>query len=302
MAVNMRRFVPVNNDSPLPTIHIISDSLGATAQALARAAAGQFGITKPYIEMLPKVRRFENVVDFLLEHQQLHRDRGLSDALVVFFTFVDKDLRKKVGEFCEENGMYGVDLMDGPLGALQAASGLIPSTDPGLMRAVDTNYFHRIDAMEFTVAHDDGRNPQDLPNADIVLLGVSRSCKTPISIYLGMEGFKVANVPLALGTEPPKEVYECDPSRVFGLMTTPDVLVGIRKRRLGTSGKGAAMVAASYAEPEKVYQDLEEARALMRKIGCIVIRTDNRAVEETAQEILRYYEQAHPLNNAPNEA
>ena len=133
---------------------------------------------------------------------------------------------------------------------------------------------------------------------DIVLLGVSRSSKTPISIYMGMEGYKVANVPLALGTEPPKEIYDCDPSRIFGLMTTPDVLVGIRQRRLGGSGRIASMVAASYAEPEMVYQDLEEARALMRKLGCIVIRTDNKAVEETAQEILRYFELAHPLQKS----
>ena len=152
--------------------------------------------------------------------------------------------------------------------------------------------------MEFTVEHDDGRNPQDLPDADIVLLGVSRSSKTPISIYMGMEGYKVANVPLALGTEPPKEIYDCDPSRIFGLMTTPDVLVGIRQRRLGGSGRIASMVAASYAEPEMVYQDLEEARALIRKLGCIVIRTDNKAVEETAQEILRYFELAHPLQKS----
>ena len=92
--------------------------------------------------------------------------------------------------------------------------------------------------------------------------------------------------------------FTTDPSRIFGLMTTPDVLVGIRQRRLGGSGRIASMVAASYAEPEMVYQDLEEARALMRKLGCIVIRTDNKAVEETAQEILRYFELAHPLQKS----
>lgn len=194
--------------------------------------------------------------------------------------------------------MHAVDLMGGPIDALTKASGFEPSRDPGLMRTVDEHYFRRIAAMEFTVEHDDGRNPQDLPDADIVLLGVSRSSKTPISIYMGMEGYKVANVPLALGTEPPKEIYDCDPSRIFGLMTTPDVLVGIRQRRLGGSGRIASMVAASYAEPEMVYRDLEEARALMRKLGCIVIRTDNKAVEETAQEILRYFELAHPLQKS----
>ena len=291
-------FIGVDNDSPLPTIHIISDSLGATAHAIARAAAGQFGYPDPYIETLPKARNFDDIVRFLAAHQQYHREAGVSDRLVVFFTLVDGDLRRRLREYAAEHGIIAVDLMSAPLHALADASGLQPSRDPGLLRTTDEHYFRRIAAMEFTVEHDDGRNSQDLPDADIVLLGVSRSSKTPISIYMGMEGYKVANVPLALGTEPPKEIYECDPSRVFGLMTTPDVLVGIRQRRLGNSGRGAYAVAASYAEPEMVYQDLEEARALMRKLGCIVIRTDNKAVEETAQEILRYYEMAHPQKSA----
>lgn len=289
-----RGFDRVLNDTPIPTIHIVSDSLGATAHTVARAAAGQFGFPDPYIETMPKVRSFEQIAEYLTKHQQVHRDAGKPDDLVVFFTLVDGDLRAKVQAFCDEHGMHGVDLMGGPLDALSAASGLEPSRDPGMLRATDEHYFRRIAAMEFTVEHDDGRNPQDLPKADIVLLGVSRSSKTPISIYMGMEGYKVANVPLALGTEPPAEIFDCDPSRIFGLMTTPDVLVSIRQRRLGGSGRIASMVASSYAEPEMVYQDLEQARALMRKLGCIVIRTDNRAVEETAQEILRYYELAHP--------
>ena len=285
----------VHNDSPLPTIYIVSDSLGATAHVLARAAAGQFGVAEPYIEVLPKARDFEEISNFLEIHQAMYREAGLRDDIVVFFTLVDPDLRHTLREFCKAKGIHFGDIMSTPIHAVADASGLQPATNPGLLRTTDEHYFRRIAAMEFTVEHDDGRNPQDLTEADIVLLGVSRSSKTPISIYMGMEGYKVANVPLALGVEPPKEIYECDPSRIFGLMTTPDILVGIRTRRLGGSGRGAASVAASYAEPEMVYQDLEEARALMRKLGCIVVRTDNKAVEETAQEILRYYELAHPF-------
>jgi regulator of PEP synthase PpsR (kinase-PPPase family) len=287
------RFVALDNDSPLPTIHIISDSIGATAQTVARAAAGQFGFPEPYVETLPKVRGFDEIKTFLTKHQQTHIQKGKSPHLVVFFTLVDPDLRRQVGEFCEENGMYAVDLMSGPIETLQKASGLAPSTDSGLLRQTDEHYFRRIEAMEFTMEHDDGRNPQDLTRADIVLVGVSRSSKTPISMYLGMEGYRVANVPLALGTEPPKELYDCDPSRIFGLMISPDVLVGIRQRRLGGSGKGASYVASSYADPEKVYEDLEQARNLMRRLGCIVIHTERKAVEESAQEILRYYEVTH---------
>ena len=144
--------------------------------------------------------------------------------------------------------------------------------------------------MEFTIEHDDGRNPQDLTKADIVLLGVSRCGKTPISIYLSQEGYRVSNVPLDLQSTPPRQLYDVDPSRLFGLMTTSDVLVDIRRKRLGR----ALSVASSYAEPEQVVADLDEARALMRRLGCIVIHTEHRAVEETAQEILRFYEMRHP--------
>ena len=297
-ATNLRDLAHVANDSALPTIHIISDSLGSTAHAVARAAAGQFGIAEPYIEVLPKVRNYEEIVSYLAKHQQEHIEVGLSGNLLVFFTLVDPELRMRLRDFCHEKGMHAVDIMSTPISAIQEATGLSPMSDPGLLRATDEHYFKRIAAMEFTVDHDDGRNPQDLPEADIVLLGVSRSSKTPISIFLGMEGYRVANVPLALGTKPPDEIYDCDPSRIFGLMTTPDILVGIRQRRLGGSGQQAPVVASSYADPEMVYQDLEEARALMRRLGCIVIRTDNKAVEETAQEILRYYELAHPLRNS----
>ncbi len=293
-ATNLRDFAHVENDSTLPTIHIISDSLGSTAHAVARAAAGQFGIVDPYIEILPKVKDYDEIVSYLIRHQQEHLEAGLSGNLLVFFTLVDSDLRARVREFCREKGMRSVDIMSEPIHAIQDVTGVSPMSDPGFLRTTDEHYFRRIAAMEFTVEHDDGRNPQDLPDADIVLLGVSRSSKTPISIYMGMEGYKVANVPLTLDTNPPPEIYACDPSRIFGLMTTPEVLRSIRKRRLRGSGRQASMVASSYADPEMVYRDLEEARSLMRRLGCIVIRTDNKAVEEAAQEILRYYELAHP--------
>ena len=130
-----------------------------------------------------------------------------------------------------------------------------------------------------------------------MLLGVSRSSKTPVSIYLSQQGYKVANIPLDPSTEPPREIYDVDRTRLFGLMTTPDVLVGIRRKRLGN----ASGVASKYADPEYVYQDLERARALMRKLGCIVVHTENKALEETAQEILRYYERVHPSSGVSHE-
>ncbi len=274
-----------------PTVHVISDSVGVTAQTVARAATAQFGLKNPRIETISKVRSFEEVERFFEEHVEHHRKKFGDVHLVVFYTLVDDTMRHKMVEYCSTNPyIVAVDLIGPAIDALAQVSGREPIDVPGGLRIADADYFQRIEAMEFTIAHDDGRNPQDLTQADIVLLGVSRTSKTPTSIYLSQQGYKVANIPLDSQTEPPKELFDVQPSRVFGLVTTPEVLVGIRRRRLGN----AIGVASSYADPEGVYEDLEKARALMRRIGCIVIHTDNRAIEETAQQILRYYDLANP--------
>lgn len=275
----------------IPTIHIISDSVGATAQAMARAAAAQFGVTNPRIETLPKVKSFQEVRRFLDEHSRHHEEAFGDDHMLVFYTLVNTDVRNQVSAYVEKHdNIVAVDLMTNAVDAIAKMSGLSPSYVPGYLRVPDYNYFRRIEAIEFTIAHDDGRNPQELTQADIVLIGVSRSSKTPLSIYLSQQGYKVANIPLDPSTEPPKEIYNVDRTRLFGLMTTADVLIDIRQRRLGR----AQMIAPRYADPEYVYEDLEKARALMRRLGCIIVHTEKRAVEETAQEILRYYERSHP--------
>ena len=143
--------------------------------------------------------------------------------------------------------------------------------------------------MEYFVEHDDGRGCDDLSGADIVLLGVSRTSKTPLSMYLAYQGYKVANVPLAHGVEPPKSIYEVDPMRLFGLISTVDVISEIRDSRLGDDY--ARAVAGSYAEPESVLSELEEARALMKRLGCFVVRTDGKAIEESASEIISHLEE-----------
>ena len=149
-------------------------------------------------------------------------------------------------------------------------------------------YYRRVEAMEFAVAHDDGQRPDALIHADVVLIGVSRTSKTPLAIYLGYRGIRAANVPLAMGTQPPPQLFDVDPRRIFGLMTTPEVLMKVRSARMQELG---ALV-AGYADREHIEQELEQARALMRQMGCVVLNTANRAIEETAQEILHYIKRA----------
>ena len=245
----------------------------------------------PAIEILPRVESCDSMIQDLEAHLGKHLELGRV-PFVLFYTLIRADLRSCMEGFLQAHSeeVIGVDLMSNALCALAQATGREPLQEPGRLHSVNEYYFRRIDAMEFTISHDDGRNPQDLRDADIVLIGVSRSSKTPLSIYLSQLGYRVANVPLDPQSEPPKEIFEVDPTRLFGLIISPEILSDIRKRRLGN----ASNVASSYADLECVYQDLECARALMRKLGCIIVRTDNRAIEETAQEILRYYENAHP--------
>ena len=276
---------------PFPTIHIISDSVGTTAKIVARSAASHFGELDPNFVVLPYVRSFDQIRAFLEKEQESHRKLYGDDKVLVFYTLVLEDLKDQLDAYLAEHpNIYATDVLSDSIATVERMSGRPHNPNPGEQHKVNERYFERIEAIEFTIAHDDGRNPQEMTQADIVLLGVSRSSKTPTSIYLAQQGYKVSNIPLDPSTEPPKEVFEVDRSRLFGLMTTADVLVGIRQRRLGN----AAVAASKYADPEYVYEDLDRARALMRKLGAIVIHTENRAVEETAQEILRYYERAHP--------
>ena len=287
----MNDVTPAEQRLVVPTIHVVSDSTGVTAQAVARAAAAQFGVTDPKIRLFSKVKNIDVIRLLLDERRTQYLERYGNDQIIVFYTLVNPRLREQFEEYLAEHPtIIAVDLVTNAIGAISQASGLQPFHEPGSLRAPDENYFRRIEAVEFTIAHDDGRNPQDLTRADIVLIGVSRTSKTPLSIYLSQQGYKVANIPLDPASEPPREVYQVDRTRLFGLMTSPEVLIGIRKRRIGS----AAHIAPRYADPEYVYEDLEKSRALMRKLGCIVVHTENRAVEETAQEIIRYYERCHP--------
>ena len=269
---------------------------------MARAAAAQFGVTNPHLEIFSKVRSFEEVRGYLLGHARHHAEVLGDDRMLVMYTLVNAEIREPLQVFLAEHpNIVAVDVLTSAVAAVSEMSGMEPVGKPGMLRVVDHNYFKRIGALEFTIAHDDGQNPEDLTKADIVLLGVSRSSKTPLSIYLAQQGLRVANVPLDPTTEPPSQIFDVDRTRLFGLMITPEVLLDIRRKRIkkaaGKAGGGQfAMLAKNYADPEYIYRDLEASRALMRRLGCIVVHTEGRAVEETAQEILRYYERSHPSN------
>jgi regulator of PEP synthase PpsR (kinase-PPPase family) len=257
------------------SVHVLSDSLGETGEMVARAVISQFASESFHIERLPRVKSAAQLREMVVDHCG-------ADCLFLY-TLVDRSMRAEM-EHLVAGGVHAVDLLGPAVALLAEATGFRPTGEAGAMHRTDEEYFERIGATEFAVAHDDGRNPEDLTLADIVLVGVSRTSKTPLSMYLAFKGYLVSNVPFAPGVEPPEELLHVDPRKVFGLIADPAILVEIRRERMREMG---AFV-PRYADREAVELELEEARALMRRIGCIVIRTDNRAVEETAQEILRY--------------
>lgn len=266
-------------------IHVISDSLGETATSVVTAAAAQFPLGDVRIKRLAKLTSIRQVTEYF---------DGLDPELTdhpsaVFHTIVDPELRKAVRRELDEREIPSVDLLGPGIAILSSLTGEPPAGVAGINHEADDRYFKRIEAMEFFVEHDDGRNPQELDRADIVLVGVSRTSKTPLSMYLAFMGYKVANVPLALGVEPPIELERVDPARIFGLMSTTETLVSIRTRRL--SKDGASAYAASYADPAEVVAEQAEARKLMRHLGCMIINTSGKAVEETANEIIAQIEE-----------
>ena len=280
----------------LPTIHVISDSMGNTAKTIARSAASHFGELDPNITVLPYVRSFDQIRSFLEEEQRLHRQMYNDDRIIVYYTLVIQELRDALESYLADHpNIYAVDVLSDSIAVIEQVSGKTHNPAPGEQHKINDQYFQRIEAIEFTVSHDDGLLTQDLPEADIVILGVSRTSKTPTSIYLGQQGYKVANVPLVEGLELPKEVYEVDRERLFGLITDPSVLVGVRTTRMG-----GQLGQSRYADIDAVTLELDRARTIMRGLGCVIINTKDRAIEETAQEILRHYNAAFPRIPSPH--
>lgn len=270
-------------DERIAHVVAVSDALGRTAAGVALAAAGQFPDGAVRIERLPKVDDAELVrahVEPLL---------ACGERVAVYHTIVDARLRGAVAELLAALDVPAVDLMGAAVGALSQLLEREPAGVPGTIHRTDEAYYRRIEAMEYFVEHDDGRGADDLTGADVVLLGVSRTSKTPLSMYLAFQGLKVANVPLARGMEPPASVFTVDPARLFGLVSTVGVISDIRDQRLGDELSRA--VAATYADPVAIEREMEEARSLMRRLGCFIVRTDHKAVEESAAEIMGRLEQ-----------
>ena len=261
------------NEGSAVELHVVSDATGETATRVVAAVEAQFP-DQPFVTV--RHPRVETVADL---HLALARMQGR--PAVVIFTVVEPTLREAMRELCSEAGLVYCDLLAEPLAAVARVSGHAATMKPGLHPPLDEQYFQRIAAIEYAVKADDGLG-RALPNADIVLVGVSRTSKTPLSMYLGYLGWKVANVPIVKGIEPPPELLAVDSAKVVGLTIDAHRLAEIRAERIQLMGGDRR-----YASLTEIYDELEYAADIHRRLGCPVIDVSELSIEEIAQRILR---------------
>lgn len=264
----------MTDSMPEPIITICSDSVGETAEAVARATIRQFDLRNARIKRYSHVLSEAEIRDIVGEVAQ-------TGGFIVY-TLVQPELRELMREETLLAGVRSVDIMGPMLQAFAETYNGAPSRLPGMLHRMDDDYFKRVEAIEFTVGCDDGRDPRALLTADIVLIGVSRTSKTPLSMFLAHKGYKVANLPLIPEVKPAQELYKVR-GKVVGLIMDPEQMLKIRNERLRALGLSTG---AKYANMDRIERELNYARELMSQLGCLVIDVTDKAIEETAGIIL----------------
>lgn len=246
---------------------------------MAKAAISQFNSGQAELVRIPYVQDEEHLAQVLEEAE--------AKGAIVAYTLVIPGLREQLLRIAGQKELITVDVLGPMMEAVGKASGLKPHYEPGLLHKLDAEYFHRVEAIEFAVKYDDGKDPRGILFADIVLIGISRTSKTPLCMYLAHKRIKAANIPLVPEVAPPDELMQAKSSRkIIGLTVRPEVLNPIRQERLKTLGLASN---ADYASYERILQEIEYAEKIMKKLGCPVIDVSNKAVEETASRIMQIY-------------
>jgi regulator of PEP synthase PpsR (kinase-PPPase family) len=267
---------------PAPTqsttqVFILSGGMGSSGEQLVRTVIAQFPDANLSVEIFPKVYTRDQVQEILGEAVK-------SDAVVVH-TFVDPDLRGYVMKVSQDIGLSAIDLVGPLIGQLVEKIHQVPLGKPGLYRQLYQSYFDRIRAMDYMLDHDDGKNPEGWRDAEIILLGASRVGKTPLSLYLSVLGWQVANVPLVADISPRKELFELDRNRLVGLTIAPAELIEHRKHR--QRNLGVAGSPSSYVDPEKIFEELQTIEVFYRRHRISVVDVTGKPIETTADEIIR---------------
>ncbi|NLY50877.1 MAG: kinase/pyrophosphorylase [Firmicutes bacterium] len=259
-----------------PLGFVLSDSLGETAELVVRAALSQFSAHEAKIRRVPFVAEPSHVEEVLKEAE--------GKNCVLAYTFVLPELRQAVAKGAAERGIPAVDIMGPILGALEGIMPGPPELKAGLVHRLDEEYFERMEAIDFAVRYDNGKDPRGLIWADVVLIGISRTSKTPLSLYLAHQKIRSANLPLVPGVAPPDELFLIPPEKIIGLTVSPTKLGEIRQERLRTMGLEAH---ADYASTARIQKEVAYAAEIMARLKCRVLDVTNMAVEEIATKIIQ---------------
>ncbi len=258
-----------------PVVYLISDSVGETAEVVAKAVASQYNF--------PVQIRREPYLKDPVRLQKILEEAAESNSLIAY-TLVQPELRQAIREKARQYNIPIIDIMGPMLEGFSKIMPVKPRLEPGLMRRMDGDYFNRIIAVEFAVKYDDGKDPRGMLLADVVLVGVSRTSKTPLSMYLAHKRVKTANMPLIPEVEPAREIYAVPKEKIIGLTIAPELLQKIRQERLSSLGLKNG---SNYASLERILEELDYAQKFMRSVGCRVFDVSNKAVEEVAGKILK---------------
>lgn len=259
-------------------LHLLSDSTGETLEMIAKAALAQFDDTDIVRHFWPMVR------------SKQHLDRIIGDIAnnpgLILFTLVDGETRARLEEHCRALALPSVAALDAVNDALENALGQEAKGRPGRQHLMDDAYFARVEAIQFTIAHDDGIAWEDWEQADIILAGVSRTSKTPTSIYLANRGYMTANIPIVVESPPPSALFGLRRPLVVGLTTAAERLIQVRRNRLLSLNQSPD---TSYVDTDKVARELQFARRMFADNGWPVIDVTRRSIEETAAAVINLY-------------
>ncbi|PID26705.1 MAG: phosphoenolpyruvate synthase regulatory protein [Candidatus Cloacimonadota bacterium] len=255
-------------------IYVISDTSCLSAERVAKATAVQFLDWDYEIINNPFISKESEVVNII--------NKASKSLSIVVFTTVIKEIKDCIIENCNKHNIEYLDIMSRFLYSFKGVLKTDPAKLPGITRSMDDSYFKMVEAVEFAIKYDDGKLPEGILLADYVLIGISRTSKTPLSMFLAHQSYKMVNIPIVLGVDPPKELFEIDKRRVIGLIINPRKLNSIRHERIKVMGDKPS---SSYIDMEQILKELEFSEKIMKKIGCPVIDVTNKAIEESANII-----------------
>lgn len=258
-----------------PIIYACSDSLGDTAERVARAAACQYDKQEFDIVRMPYIRTEQQIESIVKKAEE--------NKAMICCTIISPTLRHKLQESSKEHHVILVDIIGPMLAGVGTLTHTEPTMKPGMIHQLDEEYFKRVEAIEFAVKFDDGKNPMGFLKADIVIVGVSRTSKTPLSMYLAHKRIKAANLPLVPEVALPPELFQVPARKIIGLVIDPFKLNFIRSERLRSMGLDSN---ANYANIERINEELTYARNVMRRLHCPIIDVSSKAIEETANLVM----------------